>query len=370
MTVSLGTTLKGRYRLDAVLGKGGMGEVYAATDATTGEDVAIKVVSRAYFTDTLMARLYREAEAARRIQSDLVPRLYEVDHTEQGELFLVMERLHGEPLSRRLKMRGALDWSEVSAYGEDMLRALIDAHTAAIVHRDLKPGNVFMTEPTPGSAGEGGRERAKILDFGVCKIDGTDEENLTATGEAIGTIAYMAPEQIRGAAKVDERADLYSLGLVVFEMVSGRLPFDAQGQVALIASKLERSARKLGELAVVPVPAGLEALLAKALARKPQDRFQSAQEMLRAWRALGPAVVAPRAHPSTGPTFPSGTQTAMTAGTLTREAGGGSTRLWLMLAAVAALLGASGLIAAVVARNRAAREEAAAAAVAAPVVSA
>ncbi len=135
-----------------------------------------------------------------------------------------------------------------------------------------------------------------ILDFGVCKVDGSDGDKLTVTGESLGTVSYMAPEQIRGASKVDERADLYSFAMVVFESLSGRLAHDATGQMAMLASKLERSARSIREVATVPIPAGLEAVLRTCLARKPGDRYPSAQELLKVWRSLGQmkAVVQPR----------------------------------------------------------------------------
>ncbi len=258
-----------------------MGQVFAATalDSSSREQVAIKVVSRLLVDETLMIRLHREAEAATRIQSDFVPRVVDVSDTEEGETFLVMERLIGEPLSQRIRDHGALPWSEVARIGEDVLRALIDAHTAGIVHRDLKPSNVFL-------ALKAGRVRAMVLDFGVCKMDGLDTERLTGTGESIGTVAYMAPEQIRGAARVDERADLYGFGVLVFEMVCGRLPHDGPSQMAILASKLENSAARLRDWSRVSTPDGADALIARTLARDPADRFANAQDLLKAWRAL------------------------------------------------------------------------------------
>jgi serine/threonine-protein kinase len=231
-------------------------------------------------------RLHREAEAAARIQSDYVPRVLHVAGTNERELFLVMERLIGEPLSQTIRDRGALPWDEVRRVGEDILRGLIDAHTAGIVHRDLKPSNVFLSE-------RGGRLRAFILDFGVCKMAGVDHERLTGTGESIGTVAYMAPEQIRGAAKVDERADLYAFGALVFEMLTGRLPHEGPSQMAILASKLEKGSARLCDHVLVEIPEGLDALVATALARDPQDRPSSAQELLRAWRVVATGQLTP-----------------------------------------------------------------------------
>jgi serine/threonine-protein kinase len=265
-----------------------MGEVFEATNLDTGHRVAVKVVNRAFADGMLMERLRREAEAARRVQSPFVPQLYEVDSTPEGELFLVMELLRGETLAAHMRQRGGLlAWEELVDIGADVLRGLIDAHAAGVIHRDLKPGNIFI-EPLP----EGG-QRARILDFGVCKLDVHDGDSLTTTGEAVGTIAYMAPEQIRGASKVDERADVYAFAMVIFETLCGRLAYDASGSIALIAQKLEKPARSIRDLGRMPVPQGLEGLLSRCLSRRPADRPASAAELLSQWLALGPANVAP-----------------------------------------------------------------------------
>jgi serine/threonine protein kinase len=284
VAVKPGDILQGsrnQYRVDALIGRGGMGHVFAATDmGGPAPPVAIKVVSRLMFDETLMARLRREAEAAARIRSEYVPRVLEVSDTADREMFLVMERLVGEPLSQRMRDKGPLPWSEVVQIGEDVLRGLIDAHTAGVVHRDIKPSNVFL-------ALKGGRVRAMVLDFGVCKTDSVDTEHLTGTGESIGTVAYMAPEQIRGASKVDDRADLYAFGVLVFEMLCGRLPHDGPSQMAILASKLENDPARLRDCSRVATPDGLDAIVAKALVRDPKARYASAQELLKAWRKLG-----------------------------------------------------------------------------------
>jgi serine/threonine-protein kinase len=326
-----GAILQGKYQLTSSIGRGGMGEVFAARRLEDQRDVAIKVVSHRIVDDTLMARLEREALAARRIRSIYVPEVYEIDRTEDGELYLVMRLLHGEALATRLKDRRALHWPEVSRIVDDVLSALSDAHAAGVVHRDLKPANIFLEqieEPTipahtpvtawiPGTA----LERAMILDFGVCKLDASDGPKLTVTGESVGTVSYMAPEQIRGASDVDGRADLYSLAMVVFEALSGRIAFDATGQMAILAAKLEGRARRVRDCSVVAIPTGLDALVSKALSRRPGDRFSSAREMQQAWRALGPATETPRAQlgATITPTYP--TQSALTAATQTRVSG-------------------------------------------------
>ncbi|MGD0529545.1 MAG: protein kinase [Polyangiaceae bacterium] len=288
MSIGPGAILGGKYRLEDSIGRGGMGEVFEATNLVTGQLVAVKVVNRAFADTMLIERLRREAEAARRVQSEFVPQLFDVDKTPEGELFLVMELLHGETLAAHLRRRGGLlEWDEILRIGEDVLHGLIDAHAAGVVHRDLKPGNIFI-EALPDQ-----RTRARILDFGVCKLDVHDGESLTTTGEAVGTIAYMAPEQIRGASKVDERADLYAFAMVAFEAMSGRLAYDASGSIALIACKLEKPARSIRDLGRVPIPPGLDSLLSRCLARRPADRPGSAADLLREWCTLGPATVAP-----------------------------------------------------------------------------
>jgi serine/threonine-protein kinase len=309
-----------------------MGEVFEATvESTTAPThrVAVKVVNRSFADAMLMERLRREAEAARRVQSQFVPQLFDVDRTPEGELFLVMELLQGETLAARLRKRGGfLSWDEVAPIGEDVLRGLIDAHAAGVIHRDLKPGNIFIE----GIAGR--RERARILDFGVCKLDVHDGESLTTTGEALGTIAYMAPEQIRGASRVDERADLYAFATVIFEALSGRLAYDANGSIALIACKLERPARSIRDLGQVAIPAGLEALLTRCLARRPLDRPPSAADLLRDWQGLGAPTVVPAPLPDVPHVSDPPTEAGMTAApTLNTRASRRGARVGLLVAA-------------------------------------
>jgi eukaryotic-like serine/threonine-protein kinase len=303
-----GDVLRNRYQIERSIGRGGMGEVFSAAvlgplpgreldiEATLivpsllTPRVAIKVVRRSVVSDGAMTRLTREAEAVARIRSPFIPQLIDFGQTAEGELFFAMEILYGETLTARLKARPVLTWEEIFPLGDDVLSALIDAHDAGIIHRDLKPGNIFVCAAAPPESAE----RAKILDFGVCKVDSTDNERLTGTGESVGTVSYMAPEQIRGASFVTVRADLYSFGTVIFEALCGQLPHAGPGQMALLASKLEKNAVRLSEAAQVHVPEGLEALLTRLLARDPNARFASAMEVRDEWRALGPAIVAPR----------------------------------------------------------------------------
>jgi serine/threonine protein kinase len=330
--IAPGDVLRNRYRIERSIGRGGMGEVFCAVvlvapPGREGDDevtllrpsmdsfrVAIKVVSSSVVSEAAMARMQREAEAARRIRSAFVPELIEVGTTEEGEVFLAMEILYGETLAMRLKERRFLYWEEVVQLGDDILSGLIDAHEARVVHRDLKPSNIFLCERAlPDMV-----ERAKVLDFGVCKLDAHDEEKLTGTGESVGTASYMAPEQIRGASYVRESADLYSFATVMFEAVSGQLPHLGAGQMAMLASKLERTALRLPAVAQVDVPEGLDSLLARLLARDPAKRPSTAREVREAWRALGAPVVAPGASAGALPpeNAPLATDTSIASGNL------------------------------------------------------
>jgi eukaryotic-like serine/threonine-protein kinase len=327
--IQVGDVLRGRYRIDSSIGRGGMGEVFAAVTidpsivydeaVIPGRRVAVKVVSRNVIGELLMARLQREAIAAARVKSDFVPQLLDVDTTDEGEVFLVMELLRGQTMAERMRRRGgSLTWDELEGLGEDVLRGLVDAHAAGVIHRDLKPSNIFIEMVRA----PGGRERAKILDFGVCKLDTPDEEKLTTTGESVGTVAYMAPEQVRGASRVDQRADLYSFASVVFEALAGRLPHEGPGQMAMLASKLEKKALRLKDVSEAAFPPQLDPLIAKLLKRKPDERYASAAEVLGVWATLGPPTTeAPtlpivRVDTHDAPPFP--TQTSLTSGTMTR----------------------------------------------------
>jgi len=324
-----------------------MGEVFRAVHLESGSEVAIKVVSRVLLDDVLIARLEREALAAGRISSAFVPHVLEIDHTDDGELFLVMELLFGESLSERLRRvaAGSVLWEDVRLIGDNVLRGLIDAHAAGVVHRDLKPGNIFLETLDNGGM------RAKILDFGVCKLDIADTEKLTMTGESVGTIAYMAPEQIRGASKVNERADLYSFAMVIFEMLSGRLAYDAQGQIALLASKLEKSANPLRHSALVPIPAGLDVIVDTCLARDPNDRYASALEVLDQWRMLGAATLGPDPMASIPQSYANPpTETGITAPTILSTDSPNASRASLALA-IGAVIASSIIVAAAVHRH-------------------
>src|SRR5437763_570310 len=182
-----------------------MGEVFSASRLGTGQRVAVKIVSRAIVGDLLVQRLHREAVAAGRIRSEFVPTLYDVDRTEDGELFLVMELLHGEPLSDRLRARGGtLTWEEVRAIGDDVLSGLIDAHAAGVVHRDLKPGNIFLEQCATGSTAA--RERARALGAAT---------TMPRAAPASSLAAHVSPQSEHAPSVVAYSSRASRVGLVV-----------------------------------------------------------------------------------------------------------------------------------------------------------
>jgi serine/threonine-protein kinase len=301
------------YRVTRLLGRGGMGEVWAAVSddpARSPAAVAVKVLlPRAALKPDLVRRFEREAKIASAIKSPFVCQLVEVAEAEDGSHLLLFEHLSGESLADRLKREQYLSFSEVGPLIEDVLQGLVAAHEAGVIHRDLKPGNIFLvdqgdiTSPNHGAAVR--TERAKILDFGISKLrrSETREPTLTAFDATLGSFAYMAPEQVRGAARADERADLYAVGAVAFRALSGRLPFEGNTAAALVAMKLERAAPSLAQATGEQWPSGVERFLECALERDRERRFESAAQALDVWRSIQfasirastPPVPAPRA---------------------------------------------------------------------------
>jgi serine/threonine-protein kinase len=294
------------YRVTRLLGRGGMGEVWAAaSDDPNGGEVAIKVLlARAALKPDLVRRFEREAKIASAITSPYVCQLIEVAATDDGAHLLVFERLTGESLADRLKREQYLPFSEVGPIIDDVLQGLVAAHAAGVVHRDLKPGNIFLVDrrDAPGEADDQRQrnERAKILDFGISKLtrrEGEREPTLTAFDATLGSFAYMAPEQVRGAARADERADIYAVGAVAFRALSGRLPFEGNTAAVLVAMKLDRGAPSLAEATGEQWPAGIERFLERALERTRERRFDSAAEALSMWRSIQPSAIRGSAPP-------------------------------------------------------------------------
>ena len=275
--LSPGEKLGGRYRISELLGRGGMGEVWAATSLDHERPVAIKVLlERAARRKDIQRRFEREAEAAARIRSPYVCALFDQGFTPDGALFLVFELLEGESLADRLRREQYLPLEEIGPLMLDVLQGIQDAHCAQVLHRDLKPGNIFI-KPSGKT-----HERAVILDFGVSKVlqsvRAHEEPSLTAYDGTVGSFAYMAPEQVRGAARVDERADVYGVASVAFRSLTGRLPFEGISAKMVAGLKLQKPAPSLHEVTGLRWPSKLEEFFFIGLARDPQARFASAEQ--------------------------------------------------------------------------------------------
>ncbi|HWL86136.1 MAG TPA: serine/threonine-protein kinase [Polyangiaceae bacterium] len=289
----VGTVVGGHYKVRQLIGQGGMGEVYAA-DGRSGELVALKVLhERAAQDPDLVARFQREASIAAQVQSPYVARILGAGKDRNGRLWIAFERLAGEGLDERLRREQYLSFGDVAPVVDDALQGLSAAHAAGVIHRDIKPANLFVEKRvlTAKEIAEGeAEERTRILDFGISKVrkgsQKGSEPSLTAFDATLGSFAYMAPEQVRGSARVDERADLYALGAVAFRALTGRLPFEGNNALTLIALKLDREAPSLAAATGDEWPSSIERFLEKMMARDRERRFRGATEALESWRRV------------------------------------------------------------------------------------
>ncbi|HEY5951558.1 MAG TPA: serine/threonine-protein kinase [Kofleriaceae bacterium] len=280
-------TMLGSYRITGELSRGGMGAVYRAEHAVLERVVAVKLL-RPELTENeeLVNRFINEARAASAIQHPGIIEVLDFGHSQDGRAYFVMEMLHGESLAQRIAKRGRLPEREAAQIARGVASALTAAHGKGIVHRDLKPDNVFLI-PDPDLG-----ERPKVLDFGIAKLGerAPGDVKYTQTGALIGTPLYMAPEQARAASGIDHRADLYSLGCMLYEMLVGEPPFVAVGAGEIIALQMFGSAKRPSERAITVAP-DLETIVMRLLEKEPQDRFQTAGEVANALaNALGEPV--------------------------------------------------------------------------------
>ncbi|MFO0618370.1 MAG: protein kinase [Polyangiaceae bacterium] len=306
MDIEPGTIIANRYRVQKPLGRGGMGEVFAAENVRTGRTVAVKLLrADTKQKSSAVARFRREARAAGAIHSDYVTQVLDVEEDPEHGIVIVFELLEGESLIDRLKRTGPMSFDEIFPIVEQVWIGLADAHNSGVIHRDLKPSNVFL-ERRPDNT-----HRVKILDFGISKLTReVGSETLTEMGQNLGTFSFMPPEQIGKAKTVDHRADIYSCATLIYQAMSGQLPYAARNILMIVELKTKAEPRKLGDVMDSPVDPRLEAFLSKALKREPEDRFQTALEALEAWRALrtpaipAPAPSAPRNFAPTQPAAP------------------------------------------------------------------
>jgi serine/threonine-protein kinase len=279
-----GDVIADKYEVEHLLGSGGMGQVFAARHLELGQRVAIKVLD--HRGPTAAARFLREARTSANLVSDHVPRVFDVGRLPAGAPYLVMEYLVGQDLRRLLEDRGPIDATDAVAYLLDACAAVAGAHAAGIVHRDLKPANLLLTSRADG------QPLVKVLDFGVSKVMGDDDlpapasdQGLTSTGVVLGSPLYMSPEQVRARKDIDARTDVWSLGAILFELLSGRPPFRAPTLPALAVAIAVESPPALSSLRS-DLPDGLELITQRCLEKRPELRFQSVDELARALRPL------------------------------------------------------------------------------------
>lgn len=300
----VGTTV-GKYEIVGVVGKGGMGRVYEAINTSINKRVAMKCIDTELAkNEEANARFQREALAASSIDSPHIVQIFDAGMTGQGLPYIVMELLKGQDLGRLIADRGRVELGEALVITAQILKGLHHAHEAGIVHRDLKPDNVFLVRR------EDEPMRIKLLDFGVSKIARPDDDvplqTLTRQGTVVGTPFYMSPEQAQAFPDVDHRTDLYSAGAILYECLTGRAPHVGRAYEQVIVNICMHDADDV-RVHDSSVPDGVAELIAKALARERDERFQSARQMLAALKECAPVSISvvssgphlPLAFPST-----------------------------------------------------------------------
>lgn len=276
----VGTILNERYRVEQLLGEGGMGAVYLGRHVLIGKKVAIKFLHSAFSrNESVVRRFMREAKVTAEIGHANIVEVLDFGISPSGEPYLVMEYLEGESLSDLLKRTGPVSTDAAVGIMIPVLRALEAAHNKGVVHRDLKPDNIFVI-PNQDEL-----PTVKVIDFGISKRSTAEDEKLTQTGTILGTPAYMSPEQVRGASDLDHRTDLYAMGVILYEMLTGALPFKGQNYNEILLKVVTEPPRPASELNS-DLPQEVLAIIDRALSKDPGERHQSAAEMIEALGAL------------------------------------------------------------------------------------
>jgi len=287
-----GQLLEGKYRIERILGAGGMGVVVAAHHVQLDERVAIKFLHpRAVRDQEAMARFLREARAAVKIKSEHVARVLDVGSLSSGEPYMVMEYLEGSDLSKQIRAHGALAVSQAVVFVLQACDAIANAHAIGIVHRDLKPANLFCTRTSDGLPS------VKVLDFGISKLTqeaamAAPDHVLTSTAAVMGSPFYMSPEQMQSSKAVDVRTDIWSLGTILFELLTGRVPFDAATVPELVIKIVTQPAPSVRSFSP-DVPEGLAAVVARCLEKDRERRYANVALFARALIEFAPAHVRP-----------------------------------------------------------------------------
>ena len=296
----LNQVLNNRFKIESKIGEGGFGAVYRGVQLATGRKVALKLLHPEMTKDeNLVARFEREGKVLCNLRDAHTITTYDFDRTPDGTLYIAMELLEGKSLHQVFHEQAPLEWRRVFKILIEMCSSLAEAHALGIVHRDLKPENVYL-ESRPGNP-----EFVKILDFGIAKVmrgDAIDPQSpqLTATGQTLGTLEYMSPEQLMGK-QLDGRSDVYALGVVAYEMITGRLPFpDAKGPAGLITAQLKQTPPPPSQAnPQASVPQSADRVILKCLEKSKDNRYADVtamavglQDALDSTRDPGPPVVA------------------------------------------------------------------------------
>lgn len=303
--VLIGEVVAGRYEVLERIGAGGMGAVYRALQRDVGRMVALKVLRNEHAkNDRIIKRFLREIRATARIESPNTVRLYDYGVAEDGTVHLAMELLRGRTLAQVLRASGPLAIPQLVSWGAQIARGLAAAHAGGILHRDLKPANIMITDPGDGS------ELIKVLDFGIASFvdpaDDAERERLTQSGMVMGTPEFMAPEQVT-PGPLDERCDVYALGVVLYLMATGRTPFSGGTAVSVMFAHVNEAPKPPSDHRA-ELPRWLDDVILTCLEKSPSRRYRNANELALALEREGRGASGPPTGAQRGPNAATGAQ--------------------------------------------------------------